>query len=345
MSIQQDLQKLAFDYGVHFMHPVHGYINQEHRYNAEMAADAQPGLVTQSNSGIPAFLANYQDPQVIEVLVTPSKGAVIFSEAKKGDWTTRTSQFPIAESTGEVDTYGDFSNAGQAGANVNWVPRESYHFQTITQWGENELATMGLARINWAAQLNAASALVIQKALNKMYFFGVQGLQNYGALNDPDLSAPVQPLPTGAAGSRLWANKDGQQVYDDISEVLFKQLNSQMNGIIDNSAKMTLAMSPTASVALLKTNQYNVNTIDQLKKNFPNLRLETAVEYSTASGELVQLLVDNVDGIETAYCAFTEKMRAHAVVVEMSSFRQKKSAGGWGCIIRRPVAIAQMLGV
>jgi len=38
-------------------------------------------------------------------------------------------------------------------------------------------------------------------------------------------------------------------------------------------------------------------------------------------------------------------MRAHPVKVGLSSFKQKKSAGGWGTIIRRPVAIAQMLGV
>jgi hypothetical protein len=35
-----------------------------------------------------------------------------------------------------------------------------------------------------------------------------------------------------------------------------------------------------------------VNVTDQLKKNFPNLRIETAVEYSTDAGELVQLIVE-----------------------------------------------------
>jgi hypothetical protein len=85
--------------------------------------------------------------------------------------------------------------------------------------------------------------------------------------------------------------------------------------------------------------------LDQIKKNFPNMRIETAVEYTTGSGELVQLIVDEIDGQQTAYCAFTEKMRAHPVKVGLSSFKQKKSAGGWGAIIRRPVAIAQMLGV
>ncbi len=44
---------------------------------------------------------------------------------------------------------------------------------------------------------------------------------------------------------------------------------------------MVLGMSPEMEVNLTKTNQYNVNVTDQLKKNFPNMRIETAVEYST----------------------------------------------------------------
>jgi len=344
MDIRSDLQKLAFDYGVHFMEPVRAYLADGSRSNFDMALDAQPGLITVSNSGIPAYLANYLDPELIQVLVTPMKAAVIFGEAKKGDWTTMTSQFPVVESTGEVDTYGDFSNAGQSSANVNWVPRQSYHFQTITQWGERELEMMGLGRIDYAARLNIASALTINKAQNKMYFFGISGLENYGALNDPDLITPIQPAATGTASSRLWADKDGAAIYGDI-QLLYTQLQTQLKGLVERDVRMTLALSPTSEAELTKTNQYNVNVLDQIKKNFPNMRIETAVEYETGSGNLVQLIVDEIDGQQTAYCAFTEKMRAHPVKVGLSSFKQKKSAGGWGTIIRRPVAIAQMLGV
>ena len=42
---------------------------------AAMALDAQPALVTISNSGIPSYLSNYIDPQLIEVLVTPNRAA------------------------------------------------------------------------------------------------------------------------------------------------------------------------------------------------------------------------------------------------------------------------------
>lgn len=104
-----------------------------------------------------------------------------------------TAQFPVVESTGQVSSYGDYNNNGQVNANVNWVARESYLYQTITQWGELELDRYGEGRIAWAQQLNTASALTLNKFQNKSYFFGVAGLKNYGILNDPNLPASITP--------------------------------------------------------------------------------------------------------------------------------------------------------
>jgi hypothetical protein len=104
-------------------------------------------------------------------------------------------------------------------------------------------------------------------------------------------------------------------------------------------------MSPVSQVALTKTTEFNVNVMDLLKKNYPNLKVETAPEYATASGNLVQLFADEIQGQRTAAVAFTEKLRAHPIIVAASSFKQKKSQGTWGSIIFRPFLIAQMLGV
>lgn len=320
------------------------YLKPDFAENFQMAMDAQPTMVTANNAGIPAYFTNYVDPELIRVLVTPMKAAEIIGEVKKGDWTTLTAQFPIVESTGETSSYGDFNNNGMTAANVNWVPRQSYHYQTHTRWGERELDMYGAARIGYAAELNVASALVLNKFQNKSYFFGIDGLMNYGLLNDPSLTASITPNATGTGGAVTWSTKDGQAEYDDIVK-LYGQLVSQTKGLIERTDPMTLAMSPSAEVNLTKTNMYNVNVSDLLKKNFPNLRVETAVEYSTDAGELVQLIADRLGEQDTAYAAFTEKMRAHAVVVEESSWKQKKSGGTWGAIIRQPLGIASMIGV
>ena len=81
-----------------------------------------------------------------------------------------------------------------------------------------------------------------------------------------------------------------------------------------------------------------------IKQNFPNLRIETAVQYATATGQLVQLIVETLEGKRTAEAVFSEKMRAHNMIVLESAWRQKRSAGSFGAIIKRPFLIASMLG-
>lgn len=333
------LAQLASTWGVHFPGAMDLLPDDFPSHNLAMALDAQPALVTVSNAGIPAFLSNYIDPKVVEVLVAPMKAAVILGEAKKGDWVTNTAIFPAIEYTGEVSSYGDYNQNGSAGANANFNERQSYHYQTFTQWGEKELEVAALAKLDWANKLNIASILVLNKFQNQTYFFGVAGLRNFGLLNDPQLPAAIAP-------TAVWtlAGTGADVIYEDIRR-LFGQLLTQSNGTIDQEAKICLAMSPTISVTLNKTNQYNVNVSDMLKKNFPNIRIETAPEYATASGQLVQMIVESIEGQETATCAFTEKLRAHAIVRETSSYKQKKSQGTWGTVIFRPFAIAQLLGV
>lgn len=305
----------------------------------QLVFDAQPELVTMANAGIPAFLTNYIDPRIIEVLVSPMSATKIFGETKKGDWLTTVGTFPNIELAGETSAYGDFSQAGMVSVNANFTQRQAFQYQTWTKWGVRELAEAGLAGIDWAARQNAASVFILKKQQNRYYFFGVDNLQTFGALNDPQLFTPIAP-------TNLWnaAATTAESIYEDIRR-LFVQLQLQCQGTIDQQTPMTLALSPEISMALNKTNQFNVNVWDNLRKNFPNLRIETAVEYATASGQLVQLIADSIQGVETATCVYTDMMRAHAVETYSTYWQQKKSQGTMGTVIFRYQGIAQMLGV
>lgn len=339
------IAQAARTYGIHFHQAgqVQGFIPSHLAMDADLAMDALPALVTTTSSGVPAFLTNYVDPKLIEILVSPNKAAMILGENQKGDWTTPTAFFPVVESAGEVSSYGDYSTNGEVTANTNWPQRQSYHYQTVTQWGERELDQMGKGRIDWASRLNIASATIMGKFQNKTYLYGVQGLQNYGILNDPSLISPISPG-SKVGGGFTWLTATANEIFADI-EALFLQLVTQSNGTIDMNVSAKLVLSPKRQVSLTTTNQYNVNVFALLKNNFPNITIETVPEYSTVSGELLQLIVETVEGQDTGYCAFTEKMRAHAVERKTSSFLQKKSGGSWGAIILQPFAIAQMLGI
>lgn len=310
-----------------------------------MAMDALPALVTVSNAGVPAFLTNYVDPKIIDVLTAPRKSTDIYPETKKGDWTTLTAYFNMMENVGEVSSYGDYNENGVSNANVNWPQRQSYFFQTNTNWGDREMAMMGNAQIDWAAQQKRSSANTIAQFQNKAYFYGVANLQNYGILNDPGLNAAISPN-AKAAGGFTWAVATYLEVIEDVAK-LFKQLVLQTGGLVDLETPMKLCMSPTVSVNLTKTTSIGsqVSVWDFLKKTYPNMELVTAVQYATGSGELVQLIAATVEGQQTGQTAFSEKMRSHGVVRKSSSYSEKQSAGTWGAIIFNPAAVGQMLGV
>lgn len=345
-----------------YLPEVKGYATEEIKRNY-LAMDAIPALSTTPNSGIPAFLTTLIDPDVYNIVFAPTRAAEIFGEARKGTWVDQTAMFPVVEATGEVSSYGDYNENGRAGANMNWPQRQSYLFQTISEYGELEIERAGLGRVNWVGEVDKSGTTVLARFLNTSYFTGIQGLQNYGLLNDPGLSAALTPA-TKAYGGVKWTN-NGQivatanEIFADI-QALWIQLISQTNGIdqnpgqIDVDAKITLAMSPESLVAMTATNSFGVNVKALLKENFPNLRVISAVQYSGAgstnpggnpAGNMVQVILDEVGGQKVGYCAFNEKLRAHPIIRAMSSWKKKMTSGSWGAIIRMPLGISSMLGV
>lgn len=333
------------------------YVTPEVKRNY-LAMDAQPTLFTQANSAIPAFLTTMIDPDVYKVLFAPTKGAEILGEVRKGTWVDQTAMFPVVEATGEASSYGDYNENGRAGANMNWPQRQSYLFQTICEYGELEVERAGLGRVNWVSEVDGAGVQVLNRSLNQTYFYGVRGLQNYGILNDPNLNAALTPS-LKAYGGVKWVN-NGQivatanEVFADIQAMFYQLISQQTQGLVDQYVNVTLALSPGAAIALTATNAFGVNVGDLLKKNFPNIKIVTAVQYGAkstlnpvgaAAGETVQMIAANIEGQETGYAAFNEKLRAHPIVRALSSWKKKMTSGSWGAVIRMPAAIATMVGV
>jgi hypothetical protein len=362
-----NIQEAMAAYAAHLPHltargvtlpDVVSYVPEEFKRDYNLAMDALPTLATTPNSGVPAFLTTMIDPQVFKILFAPNRAAVILGEVRKGTWLDETAMFPTIEHTGEVSSYGDFAESGQARANTQWPQRQSYLFQVIKEYGERELERAGLARINWVSEIDQGAATILNKFSNLTYFFGVGGLQNYGLLNDPALNASITPATKAAGGTRWFTaggsiNATANEIFNDI-QALFYQLINQTQGLVEADTKMVLAMSPQSEVALTATNTFNVNVFDLLKKNFPNIRFETAVQYGTtsssnpqgqSSGNLVQLIAEEVEGQNTAYASYNEKMHSQSIIKALSSFKQKVIGGTWGAIIRQPFAIASLLGV
>lgn len=325
-----------------------------------LALDAQPAIQTDPNSGIPWIFTNMVDPVVYQILFAPNKATVIFGEQRKGTWIDDTAMFPTVEHDGEVSSYGDYANNGMVNVNAIWPQRQSYIFQIIKKYGEREVARAGAAKLSWVSEIDRSAATQLNKFQNLTYFYGIQNLQNYGLFNDPNLAASLTPAAKSEAGQgNLWFNPttgifaSPNEVYQDIL-IMYEQLVLQTAGLVDAETKMVLAMSPASEVALASINSFNVDVHDMLKKNFPNLRVETAVQYGklsaanpqgVAAGNFMQLIAEELEGQDTGYCAFNEKMRSFRIVPEMSSWKQKEMSGTWGAIIRMPVCFVSMVGI
>ena len=344
------------EYGIYFSDAVE-LAKDEWKHDYHIAMDAQPTLITTPNSGIPAFLTTIVDPNLLRVLTAKNNATKILEEVRKGDWTMGYAMFPVVESTGDVSSYGDFNNNGRANANTNFPQRQSYLYQTVPEYGELELEREGLAKINWAAEVREAGVIVLNKFQNLMYFKGIAGLENYGLQTDPSLPAPIAPS-LKSTGVFSWLNGTApaatpNEIFADI-QALVNELINQSNGNIDIESQMVLGLSPSRLGAITASNSFGVNVPALIKENYPKLRLQGAIQYGAltssnpqgvAVGEQAQLIATKVEGQDSGWCAFSEKLRAHPVIRDLSSFRQKLTQGGWGTIVRQPFAYAQMIGI
>ncbi len=343
--------------GVFPVEDAQSYLPEEFRYNFKGAMDAVPALTTTPNAGIPVWLSMYIDPKPYEVFFAPNEAGNILGEKQQGDWVTDTLMFSVVERTGEVSAYGDFNGNGRAGANANFPQRQVFPFQTHIEYGDREVEKQGLARLDWVTQKDQAASDVLDQAMNTTWFFGVQGLQNYGLLNDPNLSAALTPA-LKAYGGTTWysggvVKATANEMFNDVQAVI-TQVVTNSAGRVNAKSKMTLALSPSSEIALSTPNSFGLTTLAMLKGNFPNLEVKNAVQYGiqtatnpqgNVAGNLMQVIATEIAGQETAYCSFTAKRRDFPIVRAESSYRKKAMGGSGGSIIRMPAGIASMVGI
>ena len=325
------------------------YLPDEFRSDFAMAMDAQPALQTPPNAGVPQWLTAYFSPEVVRVFQTPNKGAEIFPEKKEGTWVMKTAFFPVIENTGEVSSYGDFNDNARSGVNSSFVERDAYLYQTHVEYGDMEVELAGLARLSWVSELNISAAKTLDKFQDYTYHSGVAGLRNYGILNDPSLSPALTPS-VKAAGGTKWvtggqATATPNEVYNDILALFTELVGVQAIGLVDENTKFKLVSPNAVAAGLGAINNFGLTFRKALQDFLPNVEFVTDPRYATPAGNVIQLIATEIDGKDTGYCGFNEKMRDHRLVPATSSIKQKKTAGTWGCIVRYPLAIATMIGV
>lgn len=345
-QFRKDAHRLAQDWGINLPGVTH-YVGEKGN-----AFDAAPAFaaVTAPNSGIPAVINTMVDPQLIRTLIAPVKSEEIYGAQKKGDRKFKTVMFPVIEASGYAVAYGDYEEAGDSSANANWVNRQSFSFQTWAKYGDLESEMMGMGSIDWVAEQRTAGASVLSKQQNIINLYGVTGLENYGALNDPELPPAITATVKTGSNTAWSSTGDPNAVYADFVQ-LFAALNKAMMGNIDNQTRLKVVVPSELSQVMTYTNSFGITLEDMLKKSWPNMEIVFLPEAGkTMSGgytsaNVMQMFVPEVDGVETVTTAFTERLTMHRLEQYSTNARQKMSRGGWGTIWKRPMAVAQMVGI
>jgi hypothetical protein len=304
---------------------------------ANDAVSLLPTLVTTPNSGVPAWLTTWFDPNAIDIVLAPMAASQIATEVKKGDWTTTTAMFRTREPVGQVATYGDWSPNGMSSANTNYPSRETYAYQTWIEYGERELAQASAGMIDVAGDKQYAKSLVMAKFANKSYLFGVAGFKNYGLTNDPNLPATV-------AAPVNYATATPEAIANDVVRMV-GLLITQSAGLINGSERLVFAAAPSAINDIRRTNEFGLSAEKKIRESYPNIVYVPVPEYDTAGGRLVQLWAAELEGQPTVELGFTEKLRAGRMEIYSTYSRQKFMAGTLGAVVYLPFAVTQTLGV
>lgn len=315
-------------------------IDKSNPQSMGFAMDA--ALVGNANAGIPVEYTAFLDPAVIKILTAPRRARMIGKEVKIGDWTTPYAKFKTVEETGNVQAYDDYADNGTSDVNLNFPVRDNFVFETVIRYGDREVDTAGMARINLAAEKQRSAANTLDIAMNRADFFGVDGLRIYGLTNDPNLPSAVT-LASGAAGSVLWSKKTTNEIFNDIV-LLVGDVSKRSKGLVDSSSKMKLIVSPENGISLEQSTQYNKSVKEMMKGAFPNMEIVVAEEMNSSSGNMVQVWAEADDEIATVVLGYSEKLRAGRTIAEMSHFKQKFVAGTYGAVIQRPFLMAHSLG-
>jgi hypothetical protein len=263
--------------------------------------DADTGLptgITNTNVGTPVELLTYIDPKVIEILFAPRNATKLFGEVIKGDWTTERRKYALSEIGGNVAPYGDFSENGQADINNEFMSQDYFRFQTMVRYGDFEVARTALAKIALIAGKQKAANLLISIMSNRIYMYGISGLDIYGILNHPLLPAYLTATTGATTSATDWKDKTADEIFEDFLK-LIADLISKSSSLIDATSKFKSGISTNLLAYLQKTNQFGISVTDLLKKNYPNLEIIPIPEFSTSAGEVVYIIAPDVAGETT----------------------------------------------
>lgn len=325
-----------------------------------MAMDADlPGNITQSSINTPAQFLQYWMPGMVEIIQSARKIDDVVGISQGGEWHSETVVVPVLERQGNARVYSDYANTAASDWNVNFNQFEVVRFEEGVKVGPLEAARASEIRVDSAGEKRMASMTALEIERNRVGFFGFNTDaggsslgRTYGFLNDPGLPAYISVPDNGTPGETQWAQKDYQQIVDDL-KAGFSLLRTQSDEKVDpDTMTITIAVATAVVDQLATVTDFSNSVWDWLAKSYPRARVVSAPELNAANGgeNVFYMFAENVPGSGSDSGRTFEQVvptRFLTLGVEQltKGFQEAHSNATAGVFCKRPYAVVRYTGV
>lgn len=308
-------------------------------------------------------------PQTIDILTAP----MVFDElvganavVKEGYFGQDTITIKFREFSGVPKPYvvGNTVSPGYDFGDVNYTGYQSgiYYYELGWTADYKEISGAGLMNFDLIADKNKAvlNSLAIER--NRVNFVGVPEtvtgtLPVYGLLNFPELSDYVD-VPAGASGSKKWADKTSDEIFNDINFMITTLANNSKGLSYQAFSKgetYRIGVSMNVYGYLSKINQYGLMAKETIARAY-NDRVKivpvpemnnyaTSNSKNNANEDMAIIMINFGDGVETAKAQYIELARFFDIHRNGHVLSQVIVSAIAGTTVQRPIFVARFKGI
>lgn len=312
------------------------------------AMDADIAGVTTPSVSTPIQFLQHWLPDVVEVVTAAREIDSIVGRTVAGRWEDEEIVQRILERTGQARPYGDHADIPLSSWNINFEHRDIVRFEEGIQVGVLEEARAGAMNISSQSEKRTAAAESLAIELNNVGFYGYNETTNrtYGLLNDPNLPS-YTTVATGTGGGTTWASKTYDEICDDIRTAFAALRTKSGNLFKPERDAATLSISVAAIEYLSAQNTLGLTVYEFIKKNYPNTRIESAVQLDGANGgaNVFYLHADKINGNRVIDQIVQDLFKLVGTEKRSKVFIEDYSNATAGVLVKQPIGVVRYSGI
>ena len=292
-------------------------------------------------------------PGMVRIVTAARKADDAIGYSIMGAWEDAQIVQQQIELAGGATPYSDAASIPFAQWNNEFLVRTVVRFELGLRVEALEEAVSARIRVNSGEMKRESIAQNLEIERNAVAFYGFNSGNNltYGLLNDPLLPAYVTVANPGAGTT--WAVKTFDQIQADILTWLQGLRTGSAENVDPGKTPLCMLLPTTARDYLSKTTSVGgISVQDWLNKTYPNIRVESCVQFNGANGgsNVAYLFAETVDGSGTDdQRTFLQPVQAKLQLlgVERGSkyYIEDYSNATAGVMTKRPYAVYRASGI